>query len=299
MLKGFKSLIISFSSIFFMLPALAKTEVVTSYPYIEDITSKIGKDKVNVTSLAKGDWDPHFIVPRPSLISKTRKADLLIINGAQLEIGWLPPIIRQANNANLQPGSRGFLDLSTFIELIQVPTNISRAQGDVHPFGNPHFNMDPHNITIISKVITEKLCQVDESNCSYYESNNKTFTNQWKEKLKDWDKKLKTLKGSKVIEYHRVFDYIANRYGISILATVEPLPGIPPTPNHLSQIITSTKNDNIRLNLRAVYNPQDPSNYITDKTKIKQVTLPHDVNAVKEATDIFSLFDEIVKRLTE
>ncbi|RZK00550.1 MAG: hypothetical protein EOO43_25160, partial [Flavobacterium sp.] len=153
---------------------------------IEDITKKIGQGKVTVSSLSKGDWDPHYVVPKPSLISKSRKADLLIINGAQLEIGWLPPIIRQANNSEIQPGSKGFLDLSTYMNLIQVPNNISRAQGDVHPFGNPHFALNPDNIPIVSKVVTEKLCQLDNTNCSYFETNNKAFTKKWQDKSKVW-----------------------------------------------------------------------------------------------------------------
>jgi zinc/manganese transport system substrate-binding protein len=295
-----KKFLISLSLLFVAMPAYADNlNVVTSYPYIEDITKKIGQDKVNVSSLSKGEWDPHFVIPKPSLIAKSRRADLLIINGAQIEIGWLPPIIRQANNSEIQPGNKGFLDLSNFIGLIQVPSNISRAQGDVHPLGNPHFILDPENVLIVSKVINEKLCQLDNSNCSYYSKNNETFTKKWKEKLKIWNTKMKPLRDTKVIEYHRVFDYFLNRYGLKVENTLEPLPGIPPTPKHLATVIDTVRKESIKINLRAVYNPNDPSKLLSDKTGSNLITLPHDVNSTKEADDIFSLFDEIVKRFND
>ncbi len=287
-------------TLLFSLPAYADNlNIVTTYPYIEDITKKIGKDKVNVFSLSKGDWDPHFVVPKPSLISKTRKADLLIINGAQLEIGWLPPIIRQANNFDVQPGNKGFLDLSVYMNLIQVPTNISKAQGDVHPFGNPHFALDPDNIPIISKVVTEKLCQLDNDNCNYFKSNNESFIKKWSDKSKIWASKMKPLKNIKVVEYHRLFDYLFKRYNIEVINTLEPLPGIPPTPRHLATIIDIIKKEAIKINVRSVYNPLDPSKYVSDKTNSNLITLPHDVDSVKEADDIFSLFDELTKRLSQ
>ncbi|MFN8575632.1 MAG: zinc ABC transporter substrate-binding protein [Candidatus Sericytochromatia bacterium] len=295
-----KKILLSLSILFISSPAYADNlNIVTAYPYIEDITKKIGQDKVNVSSLSKGEWDPHFIVPKPSLIAKSRRADLLIINGAQLEIGWLPQIIRQANNPEIQAGSKGFLDLSSYINLIQVPSNISRAQGDVHPLGNPHFILDPDNVLIVSKVINEKLCQLDNSNCSYYSKNNQEFTKKWKEKLRVWDSKMKDFRNRKVIEYHRVFDYFLNKYGLKVENTLEPLPGIPPTPKHLATVIDTVRKESIKINLRAVYNPIEPSKLLADKTGSNLVTLPHDVNSDKNVDDIFSLFDEITKRLND
>ena len=148
-----------------------KLRIVTTYPYMKDITDRIGKDKVKVIALSPGNWDPHVIVPRPSLIAKVRRADLLIINGAQLEIGWIPPVIRQANNAKVMPSKKGFLDLSTFVKLIQVPDSVSRAQGDIHPAGNPHFHLDPHNIPLIANAIADKLIDLDPDNMEYYSKN--------------------------------------------------------------------------------------------------------------------------------
>lgn len=294
-----KKIILTLSLIIFALPAYAENlNIVTSYPYIEDITKKIGQNKVNVSSLAKGEWDPHFVIPKPSLIAKSRRADLLIINGAQLEIGWLPPIIRQANNPEIQSGSKGFMDLSNYVKLIQVPTNISRSQGDVHSLGNPHFVLDPNNTPILSKAITDRLCQLDNTNCSFYTKNNSDFTNKWKEKQKVWQSKMSKLRGAKIVEYHRLFDYFLNRFGLLVENTLEPLPGIPPTPKHLATVINTVKQESIKINIRSVYNPNDPSKFLSDKTGANLITLPHDVDAIKESTDMFSLFDEMVKRIT-
>lgn len=291
-------LIILFTFLIFQTEVFAKTNITTSYPYIKDIVEKIAKDKVNVSSLSRGDWDPHFVIPKPSLISILRKTDLLIINGAQLEIGWLPPIIRQSNNPEIQPGNKGFLDLSTYMEMIQVPNNISRAQGDVHPFGNPHFHLNPDNILKISKIISEKLCSVDQENCNFYENNQKVFSEKWRNKMIEWSKKL-SKSNKKVLEYHRVFDYFLSYYGFTILNTLEPLPGIPPTPKHINDLINDVKKDKILYNLRAVYNPKDPSIYLSEKTGVKLITLPHDINSIKEANDIFDLYEYFVENLSK
>jgi zinc/manganese transport system substrate-binding protein len=272
--------------------------IVTTYPYIADIVEKIGKDKVHVIPLARGDYNPHVIIPKPSYIAKVRQADLLIINGAQLEIGWLPPIIKQANNSNIQPGEPGFLDLSTVVPLMDIPTSVSREQGDVHPDGNPHFSLNPDNIPVIVKAITGKLCTIDPENASFYQANSREFTRNWENAMKGWEEKLQPLKGVRIVEYHKVYDYFLRRFGLVIAGTVEPLPGIPPTTKHIEQIEKMMEREKIRYILHDVYNPQDASVYLSKKLGVKMIILPHDVGAVKEAEGIFTLFDEIVRRLT-
>ncbi|MBT9544378.1 MAG: zinc ABC transporter substrate-binding protein [Candidatus Sericytochromatia bacterium] len=282
----------------FCAPAWAKVEVVTTYPYIAELVKEVGKDKVQVSALARGDWDPHFVVARPSLIAKLRKAELLVINGAQLEIGWLPPLLRQANNAKVQPGQPGFLELSNSVQLIQKPQNVSRAQGDVHPQGNPHFITDPHLVPPLAKSVAEKLCQLEPGDCSDFRSNQAQFNQRWQAKLQGWDAQLKKLKGKKVLEYHRLHDYLIQRYGLILVGTVEPLPGIPPSPAHTAETVTRAKKAGVSLNLRGVYNPEPPSRFVSEKSGIPLITLPHDVGAVPEAKDLFSLFDTLVSRLS-
>lgn len=271
--------------------------VVTTYPYIASIVEIIGKDKVEVLSLAGGRWNPHSIVPRPSFIGKLRKADLLIINGAQLEIGWLPQLIKQANNPNIQFESSGFLDLSHSAELIEIPTNVSRAKGDVHPDGNPHFYLDYQNVKRIALSIKNKMSELSPENKASFEKNYIEFIKVWNDKIIFWQEKLKKVNQIKIIEYHKIFDYFLKRAEIVIASTIEPLPGIPPTSRHIEETEKLILRENIQFILQDVYNPADASQYLSKKYNIKMLTLPHDVDSVDEAKEIFSLYDEIVRRL--
>ncbi|PKL77945.1 MAG: adhesin [Candidatus Melainabacteria bacterium HGW-Melainabacteria-1] len=274
---------------------MAKSKVVTSYPYIASLVGEIGKQHVEVSSLANGDWDPHFIVAKPSLLAKLRNARLLVINGAQLEIGWLPPLLRQAANGGIQPGSAGFLELSNHVAMIQKPAQVSRAMGDVHPQGNPHFVLNPDNVPRMAEAISQKLCQLEVNHCAEFKQNQSSFVKRWQQRSTDWARRMAPLKGKSVLEYHRLHDYFLSRYGLKLLGTLEPLPGIPPTPQHLSGSIKLAAG--ARFNLRGVYNPQDPSNYVSRQSKVPLVTLPHDVGAVPEAKDLFGLFESILSRL--
>jgi len=276
-----------------------RLQVVTTYPYIADITEKIGGERVRVIPLARGDYNPHVIIPKPSYIAKLRRADLLVINGAQLEIGWLPPILKQANNGNVQPGEKGFLDLSTYMHLIDVPTSVSREQGDVHPEGNPHFCMNPDNILLIAKAITDKLCEIDPESKSLYQTNYTEFEKIWGQKTKEWEEKMNPMKGVKVIEYHKNYDYFLQKYGLIIAGTIEPLPGIPPTSRHIGEVEKLIESEKIRCILQDVYNPKDASEYLSKKLNIKMIIFPQDIGAVKEAEGIISLFDEMVRRITQ
>lgn len=282
----------------FATPSFAdKLKIVATYPYIASITQEIGKNYVEVEALARGDYNPHTIIPKPSYIAKLRNADLLIINGAQLEIGWLPPLLNQANNPSLMPGKSGFLDLSSHVSLINIPKNVSREHGDVHPDGNPHFYLDPYNIPPIAKAISEKLSAIDPNNSKIYQVNLDDFLSRWNSKLKIWDNKFSKLKNVRVIEYHKLYDYLIRRYTIVLSGTIEPLPGIPPTAKHIIELEKSISSDSIKYILQDVYNPKDAGEHLAQKYGIKLIILPHDVNSVAEAGNIFLLFDEIVRRL--
>jgi zinc/manganese transport system substrate-binding protein len=278
--------------------AAGSLRVVATYGYISDIVQHIGKNHVEVVSLARGDYNPHMIIPKPSYIAQVRRADLLIINGGQLEIGWLPQIIRQASNAAVQPGEQGFLDLSTQVHLIDVPASVSREMGDVHPEGNPHFFLDPANVPIVAQAIAKRMSQLDPDNAPMFEANTKEFESQWQQHMAGWEEKLKPLRGEKIIEYHRIFDYFLHRFGVNIVATIEPLPGIPPTTKHIADIEKIIQKEGVKFILQDVYNPQDASEYISKRLQVPLVILPHDVGAVQEADNVFHVFDEIVRRLT-
>lgn len=279
------------------LPAAAKVKVVGAYPYIAEIARQIGGNQVDASSLASGEWDPHFIVAKPSLLTRLNQAQLLVINGAQLEIGWLPPLLRQAGNARIQPGSTGFLELSNSVSLIQKPQQVTRAMGDVHPQGNPHFILNPDNVPKVANSMTNKLCQLDAANCKSFKANQSNFNQRWKQASASWAQRMAKLKGQRVLEYHRLHDYFFTRYGLSLTGTIEPLPGIPPSPQQLSDTVARAKSQKVQINVRGVYNPNDPSQFVSQRTGIKLVTLPHDIGAVPEAKDLFSLYDSILRRL--
>ena len=278
--------------------AAGELHVAATYPYIASIVQQVGGDRVDVHALADGDWDPHVIVPKPSYIARLRAADLLIMSGAQLEIGWLPPLMNQANNPKIDVGSRGLLDLSRYVQLIDIPAGISRAQGDIHPDGNPHFYLDPYNIPLLSKSIADRLAGLDPSGESDYQKNNEVFTEKWNGKLAEWDGKLEKVKGVTVIEYHKLYDYFLHRYDLKLLGTVETLPGIPPTSKHIDSLEKMITPGSVRFILQDVYHPDDASKLLAEKYGISLVKIPHDVGAVAEAKDIFTLFDEITRRLT-
>jgi zinc/manganese transport system substrate-binding protein len=279
--------------------AFSKTfRVVTTYPYIADIVRQVGSDRVEVHSLATGDWNPHFVIPKPSFIARLRRADLLVINGAQLEIGWLPPLLAQAANPYIQTGTRGLLDLSQCVEKIEVPSSVTRDQGDVHPEGNPHFYLDPDNILFLAAAIAERLAEIDPSQKVLYFQNEKIFSETWNQKLVEWEAKMKPLEGVRVIEYHKLYNYFLKRYGLLMAGTIEPLPGIPPTSKHIQFLEQTIKNQKIRFILQDVFNPDDASRHLSQKFSIPMVVLPHDVESVPEVKGIFSLFDEMVRRLT-
>ncbi len=272
--------------------------VVVTYPYIKSIVAEIGGDKASVFSLANGEFDPHTIIPKPSFIAKLRNADLLIINGAQLEIGWLPQLLKQANNPKIQVGSGGLLDLSKHVDLIDVPSSVSRAQGDIHPDGNPHFYLDFNNIPKIAEAVSKKLSEIDPQNKSFFEKNGLDFLDKYNHKLKEWTERLKPLKGVRIIEYHRLYDYMIKRIGIELVSTIEPLPGIPPTSKHIESLEKILASSEVKMIWQDVYHSKDAAEFLSKKYYIRMIILPHDVEAVKGVNDIFSLFDEIVGRLT-
>jgi zinc/manganese transport system substrate-binding protein len=278
--------------------AAARLQVVTTYPYIADLVAQVGGERVQVHALAGGQWDPHTIMAKPSFIAKLRRADLLVINGAQLEIGWLPPLLNQANNPKVNVGSRGMLDLSRFVKLIDVPDSVSRAHGDIHPDGNPHYYLDPHNMLPLAEAIAAKLSELDSAGSTVYRSNLTGFQGRWNAKLDEWAKRLAGLKDTLVIEYHKNYDFLLRRYGLQLLGTVELLPGIPPTSKHILELEAKISAAKVRFILQDIYNPDEASRHLAAKHGIPMIKLPHDVGAVRDAEGVFSLFDGIVRRLS-
>jgi zinc/manganese transport system substrate-binding protein len=275
----------------------AKLNIATTYNYLGEVTKAIGGDKVKVTVLANPKLDPHFITPKPSLIGRLRRVDLLIINGGQLEIGWLPPLLKSANNSKINAGASGFLDVSGAITFIDKPQSVSRAYGDVHPDGNPHFATDIHNITPIAKLISMKLSLLDSANKSTYEQNYQTFANRM-EKL---TKKLENqeCKSKKVVQYHELFNYALKAYEVENIINIEPLPGITPSSKHTLKVINSIKEQNIKTILQDVYHEKKTAQFIADKTGATVSIVPHDVGAVEGADTLESFYTMVAQRICQ
>jgi len=277
----------------------AQLNVAVAYPYIGAVTEKIGKEHINVNILAPGSWDPHFVVPRPSLIAKMRSADALIINGGQLEIGWLPALIQRSNNPNVQPGSNGFLDLSMHVKLLHEHEEVSRAGGDVHPEGNPHFHLAPANILLIAAAVAEHLGTLDPKNTAAYQSNLKTFEQEWQQHMQRWGKALEKAKDIKVIQYHNLFAYFLETYGIESIGAIEPLPGIPPSSKHTMELIELIEREKPYCILHDVYHATKTAEFISRKTGIEVATIPHDIGSLDSVETLTDLFDFLVETLTK
>ena len=273
----------------------AHLNIAVSYPYIGALTKTIGGDHVKTIVLAKGNWDPHFVVPRPSLISKLRSADALIMNGGQLEIGWLPPLIRRANNPKVQPNATTFLNLSNYIHMIQKPSSVDRSQGDVHPDGNPHFHLDPNNIITLAQTVAAFLISIDSEHKALYETNYENFEKEWQQNLLRWEKSMAPLKGTKLIQYHDVLAYFNQAYGLKTIGTIEPLPGIPPSSRHTLALINRIKREKPQFILHDVYHATKTADYISTKTGIKVIRMPHDLEALDSIDSLQALFDYLTE----
>jgi len=283
--------LLTFSSLF------AKLSVAVAYPYIAELTQSIAKNKVKVKSLSKANWDPHFVVPKPSLISILRDADLLIINGASLELAWLSPLLRSANNPNILANGKGYLKLSEYIKLQDIPRSTSRSLGHIHAEGNPHFILDPHNLIKLAKIIYFKLALLDSKNKDFYKKNFLAFKKHWQKKISSYDRKMKKCPNIKVIQYHELFNYFLRRYNIQSIDNIEPLPGLKPNPRHTLKLINEIKENRVKFILQDVYHEHKTAKFISKKTGVKVLELPHDVYAIRSIKSLDSFYDYLVKSL--
>ncbi|SFV55988.1 Zinc ABC transporter, periplasmic-binding protein ZnuA [hydrothermal vent metagenome] len=277
----------------------AKINVATTYNYLGEVTKTIGGDLVNIDVLANPKLDPHFITPKPSLIGKLRREDMLIINGGQLEIGWLPPLLKSANNAKINVGGSGFLDVSGAIDFIDKPQSVSRAYGDVHPDGNPHFATDINNITPIAKLISMKLSILDPSHQADYEKNYQAFATKMEKLANELKSQYQGCSGKKVVQYHELFNYALKAYGVENVIDIEPLPGISPSSKHTLKVINTIKEQNIKTILQDVYHEKKTAKFIANKTGATVSIVPHDVGAIDEANTLESFYRMVAKRICQ
>jgi zinc/manganese transport system substrate-binding protein len=280
--------------------AQGKLNVVTTTEDLASIAREIGGDRIAVESIARGYQDSHFVEAKPSFILKMQRANLLIVVGRDLEIGWLPPLLTQSRNGKIQPGAPGFLDASLNAAILEVPTGqITRAEGDVHPLGNPHYWLDPENGKRIAKSIADKLSELRPSDRAFFQQQLASFTSRLDTAEKRWLAMMAPYKGTKMVTYHRSFPNFAQRFGLDIIGYIEPRPGIPPTPQHTLDLINEMKRQNVKLVLVEPYFDLKTPQSIGRATGAQVLVMPPSVGGVKEITDYIALFDYDINLLID
>jgi len=277
--------------------AQAAVKVFACEPEWAALATAIGGDQIDATSATNALQDPHYIQARPSLIAGVRNSDLLICSGSDLEIGWLPLLLRKGNNPKIQPGQPGYLMASQFVARLEIPTSLDRAQGDQHAQGNPHIQTDPRNLGIVARVIAERLQQIDPANAQAYRQALDDFETRWTTAVLGWQKRAAPLRGRKVVVHHKSWAYLNNWLGLVEVATLESKPGVPPSAAHLNELLQLLKADPAAVIIRTPYQDPAPSQWLSKQTGIPDTALPFTVGGTPAATSLFTLFDATIDTL--
>ena len=261
------------------------------------LAQELAADKAEIYSATTALQDPHQIQARPSLIAKARRAQLLVCTGAELEIGWLPLILRESGNPDIAPGKPGNFEAARSVSMLEVPTRLDRADGDVHAAGNPHIQTDARNFLPIAQALSARMSELDPANAAVYRSRLQDFTQKWQAALLRWEKQAAPLKGQAILVQHAGFPYLVNWLGLKQVTTLEPMPGMEPSVAHLSQVLEQLQQHPARMVIRAAYQNDKPSEWIAEHAHIPAVVVPFSVGGTAAAKDLFSLFDDTIQRL--
>lgn len=280
--------------------AAATLQVMTATTDLAALAREIGGDKITVESIARGYQDPHFVEAKPSFLLNLRKADLLMVVGLELEIGWLPPLITQSTNPKIQVGAPGYFDASRFAQILEVPAGqVTRAEGDVHPQGNPHYWLDPQNGLRIAKGIQNKLSEMRPSDAAYFAQRYSAFEQHLKQADQKWLEAMKPYAGRKIVTYHRSWPNFMKHFNLNVIGYVEPRPGIPPSPQHTVELISQMKKDNVKVIAVEPYFDLKTPNAIARGSGGQVIVLIPSVGGEKEITDYFKLFDYDIAKLKQ
>jgi zinc/manganese transport system substrate-binding protein len=275
----------------------AKIKAVATLPDLASLAREIGGDKVEVSSMAKPTEDPHFVDARPSFVVQLRSADVLIDGGAELELGWLPPLLQNARNPKIEVGKPGRVQASEGVRLMNVPTNVTRAAGDVHALGNPHFMTDPIIAKTVAQHIAQSFAAVDAPNAALYDANYKKFEAEINAKLQEWGTAMLPFKGQSVVAYHDSWVYFAHRFGLNIDLFLEPKPGIPPSPSHLAEVIDKMKAQKIKAIIVEPFHDRKIAEKVASSTGAKVVDFAQYPGALPNTDTYVKLIDTLVSRL--
>ena len=279
--------------------AEADLKIFATVPEWGALAKEIGGKHADVFIATGGMQDPHQIEAKPSLIARARNADLIVATGAELEIGWLPVVVRDSSNPRVQPGQAGYFEAAKSVHMLEVPTRLDRADGDVHAGGNPHIQTDPRNFLKIGEALTARMAQLDPANAADYQANFKNFAERWKSAISKWEIAAAPLRGLHVVTQHKAFPYLYDWLGIVEVATLEPKPGVEPSVSNLGQVVADAASKNPRMVIRAAWNSPRPSEWFADHAHVPIVVLPFTVGGDDQAKDLFSLFDDSVNLLVK
>ena len=275
----------------------AALNIFTCEPEWAALAQELAADKASIYSATSALQDPHQIQARPSLIAKARRAQLVICTGAELEVGWLPVILRESGNPDIAPGKPGNFEAASFVTMLELPSRLDRADGDVHAAGNPHIQTDARNFLPIAKALSARLSELDPLNAAFYQTRLQTFTLAWQAALARWEKQAAPLKAQPILVQHLGFPYLNNWLGMKQIAALEPKPGMEPSASHLAQVLTQLQQHPARMVIRAAYQSPKPSEWIAEHAHIPAVALPFSVGGSDGAKDLFGLFDDTIARL--
>lgn len=280
----------------FETPAMADLKAFACEPEWAALLKELGGDHITVTTATTAEQDPHYIQARPSLIARLRTADIAVCTGAELEIGWMPLLLRSAANPRVQPGGPGYFEAAAQVERLEIPERVDRAAGDVHPAGNPHVQLDPRRIAKIADALSERLAEVDATQADTYRKRNADFQKRWQEAIKRWEGRAAPLRGAGFVTFHKDQVYLFDWLGLKLVGTLEPLPGLPPTASHMTSLVIVAR-QSARAITRNPYQDPRPAEWLATRTGLPAVVMPYTVGGSPAATDLFGLFDDTITRL--
>lgn len=279
------------------LSSAAAVNIFACEPEWGALAQELGGDKVSVYSATTALQDPHRVEARPSLIARVRSADLLVCTGAELEAGWLPLLLTQSGNSKIQAGTRGYFEASQFVTKLDIPRALDRSMGDVHASGNPHIHLDPRNIARVAEALSERLAELDPKNADAYKARADSFHGRWRAAVARWELKAAPLKGAGVVVYHKDLSYFVDWAGMREAGSLEPKPGLPPTPSHLAELVEKMKREPAKAVIYSAYSSPKAAEFLSVRAKIPSVMLPFTVGGSESARDLFGLFDDTIDRL--
>jgi len=261
------------------------------------LTQQLAGNQASIYTATGALQDPHQVQARPSLIAKARNAQLVVCTGAELEIGWMPVVLRESVNSAIQPGSLGNFEAAKYVSMLEVPTRLDRADGDVHAAGNPHIQTDARNFLPVAEALSKRLIQLDPANTAFYQQQLATFSQQWHTAIAKWEKQAAPLKGVSIVVQHKGFPYLNDWLGLKEVAELEPKPGMEPSAAYLGRVLSDLQQHPARMVIRAAYQNGRPSEWIAERAHIPAVIVPFSVGGTPQATDLFTMFDDTIQRL--